>query len=342
MHGMCWITGSVAAGVAVGKGWRAAMALVLGAAVLTSPVPSRAGDPSCEVPVPARSDRLVQSYAPTLELCGHGDARRIAIRSMRLDGQPAYLLVDPERLTTSLESAACWSCTPASDEDIAQTRYETVVRHARDQEGKVLGEARLNAGMTGMTGQGTAVTLDLCPSRKPLDRWILSDIAARQQAAPVALSVTGAWMRRHGPDMNWLREQARAGALAITWVNHTDLHRFVAGLRPDHNLMLLPGTNPESEILGAERQLIAEGETPSVFFRFPGLVSTPALSEAVARHHLVAIGASAWLALGQKPRPGSVILAHANGNEPQGLSALARQLEGNPEVLPLRPLTDLR
>lgn len=325
-----------------GKPRGVARAAVLAAALLAYSPGAGAEDACRALPDPGGHHRSVEAYSSTLEVCSRGDLRRIAIRTMRLDGAPALLLVDPDRLATTLEPASCWTCTPASDADIAETRFESAIRKGRDQEGKAIGDARINAGLTTVPGSGTAVSLDLCPSHHPLDRWILASLAARQKGAPVALSVTGAWIRSHAADMDWLQEQQRSGALAITWVNHTDLHRFVPGLRPDHNLMLLPGTDPSAEILGAERQLVAAGGIPSVFFRFPGLISTPALSEAVARHHLVPLGASAWLALGQKPRPGAVILAHANGNEPQGLAALSRQLDGNPDILPLRPVADVR
>jgi hypothetical protein len=322
--------------------WLATAALIVLAVLAANP--AAAGPEGCQPVPPAgvAARRIVQSYASVLDLCTRGAVRRIAIRSMRLDGKETMLLVDPDRLTTSLEPAACWACSPVTDEQVAESRFESAVRRARDKEGRPLGDARMNAGFTDVSGSGASITLDLCPSRKPLDRWILSAVAARQDGAPVALSVTGAWMRSHPADMAWLLEQNRAGALAITWVDHTDLHRYVPGLRPDRNLMLLPGTDPVAEILGAERQLIAAGGTPSVFFRFPGLVSTPALSEVVASQHLVVLGASAWLALGQKPRPGSVILAHANGNEPQGLAALSKQLSGNPDILPLRAVLDVR
>ena len=74
----------------------------------------------------------------------------------------------------------------------------------------------------------------------------------------------------------------------------------------------------QEEILDVERLLIANGETPSVFFRFPGLISDPALMEAVRENHLIPLGANAWLALGRKAPPGAVVLVHPNGNEPFG------------------------
>jgi hypothetical protein len=67
--------------------------------------------------------------------------------------------------------------------------------------------------------------------------------------------------------------------------------------------------------------LIANGETPSLFFRFPGLVSSDPLMRTVRRFHLVTLGADAWLAISQKPGPGSIVLVHPNGNEPEACAA---------------------
>ncbi len=56
--------------------------------------------------------------------------------------------------------------------------------------------------------------------------------------------------------------------------------------------------------------------------------------------HLIALGADAWLALGQRPRPGSVVLVHANGNEPFGLSQFQTLRQRNALPQPLRPLNE--
>jgi hypothetical protein len=68
--------------------------------------------------------------------------------------------------------------------------------------------------------------------------------------------------------------------------------------------------------------------TPSVFFRFPGLVSDNSEFMRVLAYGLIPVGSDAWLAKKQKPGPGSIVLIHGNGNEPLGIKkflALARQ-----------------
>ena len=124
----------------------------------------------------------------------------------------------------------------------------------------------------------------------------------------------------HFDDFRWLVDQRNSGALDILWTDHTYHHPYHRKLPDDANFLLSKGVDPQEEILDTERLLIANGETPSLFFRFPGLVSSDPLMQAVSQFHLVTLGADAWLALGQKPGRGSIVLVHPNGNEPKGLA----------------------
>jgi hypothetical protein len=65
--------------------------------------------------------------------------------------------------------------------------------------------------------------------------------------------------------------------------------------------------------------MIEHGMLPSVFFRFPGLVSDENVFERVISHGLIPTGSDAWLAKGQQAASGSIVLVHGNGNEPAGV-----------------------
>jgi len=65
--------------------------------------------------------------------------------------------------------------------------------------------------------------------------------------------------------------------------------------------------------------MLKNGLLPSVFFRFPGLVSDQQLVYRITDFGLIPIGSDAWLAKGQKANAGSIVLIHANGNEPVGV-----------------------
>ena len=120
------------------------------------------------------------------------------------------------------------------------------------------------------------------------------------------MSISGLWLIHHHADFQWLREQARSGALDITWVNHSYHHPYFPGRPLATNFLLAPGFDIQAEILDTERLLIANGGTPSVFFRFPGLISDEALMDAVRRNHLVSLGADGWLVFAPPLRPGAI------------------------------------
>ncbi|MFZ4412187.1 MAG: hypothetical protein ACOYOV_03810 [Bacteroidales bacterium] len=79
-------------------------------------------------------------------------------------------------------------------------------------------------------------------------------------------------------------------------------------------------TNVKEEILGNEILMIKNGLEPSVFFRFPGLISDYELLYIVYGFGLITIGSDAWLAKGNPAHKGSIVLIHGNGNEAIGVS----------------------
>lgn len=76
----------------------------------------------------------------------------------------------------------------------------------------------------------------------------------------------------------------------------------------------------------------------------PGLVSDHDVFTKVTNLGLIPIGSDAWLAKGQWPKNGSIVLIHANGNEPLGVSDFIALLnDKRAEVLSKRwELFDLR
>ncbi|MCX7900459.1 MAG: polysaccharide deacetylase [Methylocystis sp.] len=284
----------------------------------------------------AGADR-VRDYAPIFESCvNDAGETRLATRRMTIDGVASLLVVDPRSLKTSLQRAACWRCAETNDAAQGDTRFLRALAPADDDRPPAL----VNAGLIHGKGGGAFVTGDLCPTPKPLDRAFLEKLAALGPRAPVTLAVSGAWIARHRADFEWLQAQRNSGALAIAWANHSYTHPYVAGLTDSKNYLLRPGVDIDREIFEPEKLLIANGETPSVFFRFPGLVADAALLEKLRARHLVALGADAWLAMGPQPKPGSIILVHPNGNEPAGLKIFTRLMDGGKIPQPLRPIDE--
>ena len=282
----------------------------------------------------------VADYQSVLRTCRAADGgEATAIRTMTVAGTPILLLADPQKLTTRLERAACWTCEDASEDALASTRMLRAVAQSAEAPGLTRRGFLQNAGLTHGAAAGAFVTGDLCPSRRPLDRPFFDKLAAQGPHTPVALSISGLWLLHHFQDYRWLLDRQAAGALDILWVDHTYHHPYRRGLPKERNFLLAADVDADAEILDTERLLIANGQTPSLFFRFPGLISSTPLMQAVGRHHLISLGADAWLALGQKPGEGSIVLVHPNGNEEGGLARFERDLARGAIAQPFEPLT---
>jgi hypothetical protein len=285
------------------------------------------------------SAESVVNYRSTLLACRNGDGRNlVAIRTMTIENAPLLLLADPDGLSTKIERAACWTCQGASEESLAGRRYLRTVAKAAETPGIAHRTFLQNAGLIHGAAEGAFVTGDLCPSRKPLDRRFFEKLMTSGRDAPVALSISGLWLIHHAADFHWLTEKQAEGALDIVWTNHSYHHPYAKARPDDQTFMLTKGLDADYEILQTERLLIANGGVPSVFFRFPGLVSNSPLMDAVRRHHLIVLGTDAWLAKGQRPGAGSIVLVHPNGNEEAGLDRFDRYYDQGVIARPLEPV----
>ncbi len=317
---------------------------------------SASAAPDCAAPFsvaapldgPLQLARRVKDLRIALQSCRYAGGQEVqdvlATRTLSVDGENLFLAVDPEKLTTRLERAACWTCAPTTPEAQAQTRLMRAV----EDFSKATGRKRPadatwldNAGLThGRDGDGAFLTGDLCPSHRPLDRAFLESLEVDGAATPVALSISGLWIRQHREDFLWLRREKAQGRLAIAFVNHSYHHPYRPGLADAQNYLLTPGVDMKEEILGVERLLIANGEVPSVFFRFPGLISDRAAMDAVRDAFLIPLGAQSWLALTPVAPQGAILLVHPNGNEPFGLNVFKKLRRAGKMPAPYRPIAE--
>jgi hypothetical protein len=261
-----------------------------------------------------------------------GDTPLIALRRFHLNGVDTLLTVDPTSLRTAIVPAAAMRMDGLSLKEIGArfpaTPYAKALRDA-EANASVLQDA----GITHFSGsqRGVDLTVDLCPSRLPMDRALFSelvnDLGAVETPVPLAVAVTGVWMDRHPGDLDWLAGLEKSGAISVTWINHSFNHRTSPDLPLKENFLLEKGTDLNAEVLKTEIRMIERGILPSIFFRFPGLVSDQTLVRAVTETYgLIPVGSDAWLAKNQKPGAGSIVLVHANGNEPLGVRKFLRLL----------------
>ena len=287
----------------------------------------------------------VQDYKAVFERCISAGQERIAFRSYQQDGKEFRITVDPQTLITRIEplnALRCYADLTTVEASLKGTPYQNALNVERTREDLIQ-----NSGLVRALSpvNGYFLTGDLCPSSKPgFNEELFETLEQAKQvhgkaALPLALSLSGGWLRKHGEAFDWLNKQVAENKLNITWINHTNTHPYNSHLDTDHNFMREAGIDVLAEILDLEKMLVERGIAPSVFFRFPGLVSSPELIEELERLHLIALGSDAWLAKGQQPKLGSVILIHANLNEQLGVKLMlewvSKQKTGSVTFLPL-------
>jgi hypothetical protein len=275
----------------------------------------------------APPDRQVRNYRRFLATYSEPRSHSLflILREFKLDSRRFYLVIDPEHLVTSIQPAeAALQPVEASWQSIRNRLKDSpYIKAIEDAESAEL--PLQDAGITHFSPSqsGVDLTVDLCPSSHPLDRKLFSAVfdalGKEERPVPIAVAVTGVWMEKHEEDIQWLCDLEKKNEISITWVNHSFHHRLSRDLPLRENFLLEKGTDIQAEVLETERKMIALGLLPSVFFRFPGLVSDKEVFRQITSFGLIPVGSDAWLAKKQWPHPGSIVLLHATGNEPIGI-----------------------
>jgi hypothetical protein len=267
-----------------------------------------------------------------------GHSPLIILREFLRDGRVHYLTVEPFTLMTSIQEASGLRVERDSWEMIrAEYKNSTYIRAIEDAESKSL--TLQDAGLTHFFGgqSGIDLTVDLCPSQHPLDRTLFSELIKSfgqvEKPVPVAVAITGLWMEKHEEDLEWLKELQKEKAIDFTWVNHSYNHRTSKDSPLKENFLLEKGTDINFEVLKTEAAMIERDLTPSVFFRFPGLVSDEKLFRTITSFGLIPVGSDAWLAKNQWPKNGSIVLVHANGNEIIGIQRFLKLVQEEQEKI---------
>jgi hypothetical protein len=256
----------------------------------------------------------------------------ICLRKYSYEKQTYLLVVNTRTLYTDLVSADQFAVSGESWPEVFTRNITTPYVQA-------LLEAEKNASRLQDAGithtlpdeRGVVLTIDLCPSLKPLNRdifvKIIQNFSAEEKPVPLAVAITGVWMNEHPQDLLWLQNLEKEKEVQITWINHSYHHRFNRSLPLSRNFLLEKGTNIDSEILPTEIAMIERGMKPSVFFRFPGLVSDTLVFRKITELGLIPIGSDSWLAKNYQPHSGSIVLIHGNGNEPVGIKRFLELLQ---------------
>lgn len=244
-------------------------------------------------------------------------------RRFELSGVTFYLTTNTQTLQTKVLALDETKLLPLDE------RFEQSLFAKRLKEATAL---HVNGGAThAYTQNQNAIylSMDLCPSsKKGYESEFIAHLTKQNGKTPIAIALSSAWKEHHEKEFE---ELVHNPLLQITWVNHSHTHFYDSKLPIRDNFMLHVNTDVKSEILGVEKTLLEEGITPSVFFRFPGLIADEKLMRELREtYFLIPLGANAWIAKNEPIKTGSIILIHGNKNEPQGIEMLEKKL---PEVV---------
>ncbi len=260
----------------------------------------------------------------------------VSLRKISFKHKMWHWVVNEQSLNTYLVSDSCLSaCTGFSVESASSSNYVKALLQTHQSPSPTA-----NAGLQKslLPTNNIFLTADLCPSSKPLDTELFNKIDAAilksgiKTRAPVeiAFAISGLWIKNHHEELLKLLDLEKQKKIEITWVNHSYSHPYKKGVPEEKNFLLTPGIVFEDEVMNNEKIMLSQGLIPSVFFRFPGLISQDHLLNQLKKWGLIPLGSNAWVGKNQPIKPGSIILIHANGNEPKGLEQLYKALEFNP------------
>lgn len=281
----------------------------------------------------------VDGFTPEMRTCLWERSRQpyVSLRHFQLNGIDTRLVVNPETLETAVAPSSCFTqCTEFS----SHTGSSAYVRGLRMTSEPPYPLADDGLVKSLVAPSAIFLTVDLCPSGHKAHfekRFFDFLIGNSPHPAAVAVSISGGWLEGEGSlpahldEFRWLQNENIKGQLKVTWVNHSLTHPYNSrpGVTEAHNFLLEPGVNFDREVLGVEKMLLEHGAVPSVFFRFPGLVSDRQFVLRLAELGLIPLGTSAWIAKGQPIQPGAIVLVHGNGNEGRGITTLINELKSN-------------
>jgi hypothetical protein len=316
---------------------------------------------------PMASAHTITNYQSTfIPVQDQTRSLQIIVRLFNQQEKMYALLVNPYTLQTSLSELSQLHQRQIDGpqhqpgyfrwEEIARTPYSQLIQHST-QSGFLSENGGIKHAL--VKTNGVFLTVDMCPSKKEFDKAFfekLISLSTPDHPFEVGISMSGIWLLGHPEEFAWLCQQAHCGHLNITWINHTFSHLYYPDVGLSANFMRfhpfpLPETEKQSfiqtrlqeEILLTERLLLEHGQLPSMFFRFPGLIADLGLAHHLAILGLIPIGTDAWLAKGEIPEEGSIILVHGNGNESPGIRKIMQLFgESTFEWLPLSHLAKLK
>lgn len=293
----------------------------------------------------------ISDYHRTFIVLEKNKKLRIAIRQYYVGNELFFLAVDPYLLTTEsapakdfkdrdyLAKNGTLSSTYFSMREINNTPYMKALLKYTEQRDK----KQLNQGITRSEYpvHGVFLTINMPPSAISFEKRLFESLIDKskimRKPVPFAVSISGLWIVEDLDEFNWITQQEKNGLFKITWINNSFSFPYYADLPLKDNFLVTPEININAEILDTEKLLLEHNQLPSVFFRFPGLISNKKLMLKLKEFGLIPVGSDAYLAKGQQFKMGDIILVHGNSNEPEGVDKILPLIKnGNLNLLPFQ------
>jgi hypothetical protein len=290
---------------------------------------------------PSDGQNSISNYIVCIGRASFANRDFILLRKFKQQNKTKFLAVDVRSLNTSVLDSANVKFSLNNWQQLKSAYSNTpFIKALIEVEAKsfLIQDAGLTHGYP--AEKGITLTIDLCPSHKPLDRSIfnslINEFSVTETPVPLGLSISGRFLLNHEEDINWINRLQQENLIKVTWINHTYSHYYDPKVPLTENFLLKPGTNIHSEVLKLEQLLLNRGMLPSVFFRFPGLISDSAIVKQITTLGLIPIGSDAWLAKVNLAKNGSIVLIHGNGNEPIGVKDFINLIKNKSQLVKTR------
>jgi peptidoglycan/xylan/chitin deacetylase (PgdA/CDA1 family) len=268
----------------------------------------------------------ITNYTILHRECVYDDKSYLAIRSFKQDSNSYFLLIDIDKLKIVRLQYSNYQKCKSVKFDIDNSNYGRL-RRLSMQNSKVLQRAGANRASN---KNGIYLTIDMCPSgRRGFEERLfqkLSKLNIDNKKTAIAIAITNSWVKTHIKEFSKIINNKN---LDISWINHSSNHHYDKYAKNSKNFMLKDKSIFESEILEVEKFLLKIGQLPSIFFRFPGLISDCELvTRVIYQYSLIPISSNNWLAKDNKSiKKGDIVLIHGNLNEKIGVRLLLDNLK---------------
>ncbi len=272
----------------------------------------------------------IKNYKVIKSFYKDSENKFLLIRSYNYKSKSFFLAINLNSLKTIILTQNEKSKLEKVDKSILKnTNYDILVNRALENSFPIS-----NAGINDSIKKNPHemyLTIDMCPSsKKGYEKELFEkflNLKEVNRKIPIAISITYRWVKAHKKEFLSLINNKK---LDITWINHSRNHYYDKNEKVlEKNFMLYFKTNLDVEILDVEKMLLLNNQIPSIFFRFPGLISSAKINKRVINEFsLIPLGTSNWLVKSKKVAiDGNIILVHGNLNEHEGIKLLFKDVK---------------